>query len=200
MIRRFVVAAIMAVSIGASPSVAGAILLASYDYHIESGGAPLDTPQAEFIIQLAVAIWEPHPTLRALGGGIFWGDGDSGTRVFTSQGSSQFSGFQDHATNGIEEIAKLWNLDAGGGGASFPIGESSLYGVSSDLIGNDLTEVRLTVHSIHFEPFEPIPGLRGYTYVTDITWSFHGVPVPEPATMMLLIACILCRRNPRKGW
>lgn len=81
-----------------------------------------------------------------------------------------------------------------------PLTESSLLAMPSDLIGNNLDEVRLTVHSVHFSAFEPVPDLTGFKYIADITWSFYGTPIPEPGMIAFVISYIVLKGIDLRRW
>jgi hypothetical protein len=146
----------------------------------------------EFILQLAVDEWEPHPEIRALGSGIFWEDGDQGAVSFTSENCDVFDDFVSYATNGIEDYFVIWNLSHnGGGGGSYNISETIILDGNPDLLGKELTVVHLRINSLDIWPWAPFPGQEGYRYSVDITWEFYGAIVPEPSTAFLCMAGII---------
>ncbi len=173
------------------------ILLASYEYHLEGGGARsfpgVDKWDVAIIMQLGFYDWEPYPSIRALGGDVRWADGQSGSVLFTSENDAEFDIFAEYATNGIEDQIRFWDLTPVGGNGSPYQPESIVIKGLPDLIGYQLTAVQLTVQELSFTPWNPFPGEEGMLYSGDITWDFYGISVPEPLTMAsIAIALLIC--------
>jgi hypothetical protein len=201
---RVLVADLAATCLLFSVAKADPILLASYDYHVDGGGAsdpPRGGPwEVAFIIQLGYYDWEPYPVVRALGGDTRWKDGDAGRVAFNNDNSVAFDDFAHFATNGSEELYRIWDLNRGfGGGGSAYVPEATLLGRDVDLLGNQLTEVQLVVHTVEFWAWTPFPGGEGYRYEADMTWEFYGHPVPEPSLTVFPLVCVLLLRSARKG-
>lgn len=186
---------LISVWVCATSVVGSQIPLASYEYHVEGGGAsnypPTDPWAVAFILQLGFHDWEPYPEVRALGTEVRWREGDGGTVSFNSDNSDAFTDFALYATNGTEDQIRFWELADGFGGNGSPlIPESYVFKGNPDLIDHHLTMVDLTVDSLRFEPWNPpwAPHLEGFLYSADVKWQFYGVPIPEPTNMMAVIA------------
>lgn len=169
------------------------VLLASYDFTSEGGHAPESDPRVEFILQLPTTF--PPSDFFGLGVDmdIFWEDGDQGSFDFSAGTDEAFDDFALFATDGIEDNFTIFDLfPSGSGGGTPPSPESVLFGVSPDLVGNELQLVRLIVHEVSFEPWVPdpvqYPEIEGFLYSADLTYEFYGTPIPEPTTLIVL-AC-----------
>jgi hypothetical protein len=181
------------------------VLLASYDFSSYGGHAPESDPRVEFILQLPAG--SPPATSYGLGADldIFWESGDQGLFNFTSSTDEAFDNLALSATDGIEDNFTIFDLfPSGGGGATPPHPESVLFGVSPDLVGNEVQLVRLIVHEISFDPWVPdpvqYPEIEGFTYTASLTYEFYGTPIPDPGTGTLaaaFLALFLVRRPAR---
>lgn len=181
---------------------AGPVLLASWDEtaghaSAATGGVPND-PRVQIVLELSqgVSILGPR-----LGTGLFWEDGDHGTVDFTSATTGEFDAFATMATNGVDDAISQWLAFPWGGDGGGTAYESWRYGVSPDLIGNEIELVRLIVHDVSIEyPWIPpdYPDLEGIKVLAELTYEFYGTPIPEPCVAYLLIsACpwLLRRRR-----
>ncbi|GEM_PF-1959705 len=185
MIARSLICAMAVASMALNTANAAPILLASHSSDVAGGGAPESEPQVEFILQLPGSLEDKY----GLGVGAFWEA--PGQLDFTNAGDPGFAIFALSATNGIAEEFRFWDLfPSGGGHISPPAPESLLFGVSPDLFGYELTQVRLIVENLVFQPWTPDPlnnpDLQGFTYSAEITYEFYGLPVPEPSSLAVL--------------
>lgn len=130
----------------------------------------------------------------------YWAAGAAGIYDFAPTNTQNFAEFASLLTDGQDDflLEYLYVEDCGGGNIGGD-SESSRLGGVPDLIGNNLEFIRLIVHDIAVDPYDPPcecgPGTQ---FDADITWQFWGTPVPEPATLGLLsFAIILNRRRKR---
>lgn len=177
---------------------AGPVLLASVDVHGGQGGTfpPVDQRVA-FVLTLFPE-FTPDTKHDGLGDDVFWGDGAVGFVDFTVKNEDDFANFADLATNGVNNFYLFFAQLAGGGGAGGGAPESNWFCPSypcddrpPDFEGFRLDSVRLLVHNLDFERFEPEPG-SVVDLVYDLTYEFYGTPIPEPLAIALTIPTVVC--------
>lgn len=117
----------------------------------------------------------------------FWEEGETGVLEFTASNEIGFGEFSQAATDGIDNNFVIWNAwdihGIGGQGGK----ESGLFDLPTDLVGHTLESVRLTVNEIKFDP----QGALGREWHWNITYEFYGSPIPEPATLTILVFGLL---------
>jgi len=175
----------------AATAAAGPVLLASVDVR---GGQGADSPPVDQRVAFVLALFPdftPDTQHDGFGDDAFWGDGAVGFVDFTAYNEDDFAEFADLATNGTNNFYLFFAQLAGGGGAGGGAPESNWLCPSypcddrpPDLYGNRLDFVRLVVHSVDFERFEPEPG-SVVDLVYDLTYEFYGTPIPDPETLVL---------------
>ena len=123
---------------------------------------------------------EPIPIAQASSGAEF---------TFTPGVSQHFGDIAAALTNGVNE--QVWYVDrlfgprgdviagVGAGGAT----ESATFQVPTDLIGNTITSIRLTLNQFALGPNSMCGGgsSGGLCWQVDATWRFYGTPGPTPA-------------------
>lgn len=170
---------------------AGPVLLASFDHGVD-GELPPDN-RIGFVLQLLDFDNNLGYLGPPLGGAtadvrdgpmVFWEDGETGVLEFTSGADPEFDAFAHFLTDGVDDVLIVfwqWEDDGGfGGGGAF---ESQMFGHDTDLVGNTLDLIRLTVHEVSIEP----SGGNLVSVSTRVTYDFLGSPVPEPATLVLFV-------------
>ncbi len=186
-------------SILPSPLKAGT-LLSSFSLHAGAGPAPCQSTRTQFFLEHDS---QGFTHIVTLGQGLrFWGDGEAGFIDFTPSNSPAFSEFAALVSDGQDDfIVSLGYAEGcGGGGPGFM--ESEMLGGAPDLAGWQLESVRLIVHDITVEAYDPPcdcgPGTR---FDANITWEFWGTPVPEPGMLGLLgvVGVGMSRRGRRRG-
>ena len=108
-----------------------------------------------------------------------------------------FAFFAGKLTNGVDEqYLAVYAANLGRLLCHLESGWFSTYGTKyvaadyPDLYGYDITSIDMVVNDVTAEPYdppEPMP-LPMYKYTYDVTFQIYGEPVPEPATLGLLLA------------
>jgi len=195
------IAAMMILASGAAAQ-AEPVLLGSFDYRLDD--VLIEEAQIGFVLQhtdVGGILAVDGPPLGGmsddvrLGPSIFWEDGESGVLEFTSSSDPRFDEFTNLLTDGVDDsLIVFWEWIIGDGFGGNGALESELFGLDTDLIGNDIELIRLTVHEVSIGPF--MPGNLPVAF--DVTYDFFGTPVTEPSTTILLIvgsAYLGCRIN-----
>ena len=128
-----------------------------------------------------------------------WNEGDSGHFDITPGNEPRFADLAAVLTDG--DVDMIWFLNVmdtrdpiGVGGSGRP--ESAFCPSAGDLAGNQLDFVRLYVSNVDIEILDP--QTRWVAWTADVTYEFWGTPLPEPATILLLVMTSLLRsRNHR---
>jgi len=161
---------------------AGPVLLASFNKDASSGGGsgPVVKDQVQFVLQLSQ---DPPFSVPAdpdvgVGAGIFWDSGATGSAVFSRHKGSAVSEFAALASDGNNDWVRIYTHWGG-----YVFQESEVFGRGSDLIGYDLSEIELVVHSVDVVP---LPEVGGSMVYWNVTYNFYGTPIPEPQTGILL--------------
>ncbi len=171
---------------------AESVLLTSVN--IRAGQGADSHPADERIAFVLTLFPEFTPDTRhnGLGDDIFWGNGAAGFVDFTAKNEDDFANFANLATNGVNNFYLFFAQWAGGGGAGGGAPESNWFCPSypcddrpPDFEGFRLDSVRLLVHNLDFERFEPEPGVF-VDLVYDLTYEFYGTPIPNPGTLVLI--------------
>ena len=114
---------------------------------------------------------------------MFWDDGENGVLEFAPSINPDFDAFASLISDGIDDsLIVFWNWEDGGGFGGNGALESQMFGLDSDLVGNVLELVRLTVHEVSLDPV----GGDMVSVRTRVTYDFLGSPIPEPGTLLLL--------------
>lgn len=169
---------------------AAPVLIGSFDFDVDT-----DVPVGSrfgFVLQMLDAdnnFLEIGPPLGGvghdvrLGPEVFWGNGESGVRLFTPNTHSAFDAFAELLTDGIDDsliVFWQWEDDGGfGGNGKF---ESEFFGDPQGLAGHTLDAIQLTVREVSIGPH----GVDYQHVSIRTTYDFFGTPVPEPATIILL--------------
>ncbi len=156
------------------------------------GGAPETDFRVQVVLRHSPDYWSLDSV--RLGLGVFWEDGDSGIVDFNTDTDPQYDEFAARITDGVDEFVAPFILNANNIGAGGVALESEWGFGSPDLVGNRLDFIRLIVDDVRVEPWEPEPGLEGFSGAVDFTFQFWGTPIPEPSTLMLLmVGCVIAR-------
>ncbi len=167
------------------------VLLATYEFWTNGGGAP----QSDSCVELTLQLTPQHPPVeyRGLGSdlGLFWEDGDQGSFDYDANNDSEFNEFATLASNGIDDVVILSTMFPNGGGKGNIGTESELFGAAPDLVGFDLEMVRLIVEEVQIDPWIPdpvnYPQLTGFKYNVFGKYEFYGHIVPEPCSLAVQI-------------
>lgn len=171
---------------------AGPVLLGSFDFDAQVE-LPVGTRVgfALALLDLDTSLILPDPPLgglridRGVQPTMFWGNGESGVLEFTSATDPGFDDLASFVTDGIDDsLVVFWNWRDGGAYEGYGLRESQRFGLESDLVGNDIDLIRLTVHEVSLDPL----GGDLVSVQTHVTYDFYGSPIPEPATLVLLMA------------
>jgi hypothetical protein len=123
---------------------------------------------------------EPIPIAQAVSGAAF---------TFTPGVSQHFGDIAAALTNGVNE--QVWFVDRlfgprgdvlAGIGATTGT-ESATFHVATDLVGNTITSIQLTLNQFALGPNSMCGGggTGGLCWQVDATWRFYGTPVSTPA-------------------
>lgn len=167
-------------------SAQGSQLLTSISVDDLTSVAPFQAPEGlQFVIEFASLI-DPGE-LEYLGRGVFWQDEANGYVDFSGNNSAEFTQFQFLIANGTDDWLNLLTHNAFGSGGG-PGNTESGWGLGNpDLTGNQIDFIRLVVHDLSIQPYNPGPPFGdGLQWEAHITWQFWGTTVPEPATLVLL--------------
>ena len=115
----------------------------------------------------------------------------------TFAASSGYPGFEEMRallSNGIDDWLVIFEKgpdDSGGGENFYESQMENYFGTVPDFTGSDITSISLTVNDLFWEYPVSIPGDPElgeiWNYVEyDLTVSIEGIPIPEPATVLLL--------------
>jgi hypothetical protein len=172
-------------------------LLFALNDNPDGSRVPLSAPQG---LQFVIEFRSPSTpsVFELLGREAYWQDGASGSYDFGVGNSPEFSQLSQLVTNGLDdEISLLWYNDFyGSGGIMWP--ESQFGFGNPDLAGNQIDFIRLVVHDLSIQPYSDPPYGEGLQWNAHITWEFWGIPLPEPASALLLLCgSILLRRRAR---
>jgi hypothetical protein len=168
------------------------------DCNANGGASPMIAPQGiQFVIDFQSPVVPGH--FEKFGRQAYWQDGAFGSYDFTSSNSPEFSDLVQILTNGIDNEISVLTYNDFYGGSGF-IGNESAWGFGNpDLAGNQIDFIRLVVHDLTIQPYNPGPPFGGgLQWNGHITWEFWGTPLPEPASAFLLLCgSALFRRTPR---
>lgn len=195
--------AIAALLTSSAASYAGPVLVGTFDFDAYDVVVPGGT-RVGFALQLLdefSVFREPPLGATRIDGrlqpDVFWDDGASGVLEFTPTENPEFAAFAGLVTDGVDDSLLVhWYWEDDGGYAGWGLLESQTFGLESDLVGNSLELIRLTVHEASLEPLDG--GLLSAT--VHVTYDFLGSPIPEPATSLLFSAAgttLLLRRSIR---
>ena len=188
--------AIVAVVLMAGAASAGPVLLGSFDRYGGSGSTGITDPRVQLGINvLSINDLPDSVSLdMILFSDSFLEDGGSGTFEFDRDNSVLFSEFADLLTNGVDDRVGLLSIWSGFGHVgiqghfeSFFFDRDIPAGEVPDFVGYELDFIRLVIRSVDIEPVT-IQGLDGYLAIFDYTYEFHGTPIPEPGTLLLLVS------------
>ncbi|GMU35167.1 MAG: hypothetical protein AMXMBFR20_30390 [Planctomycetia bacterium] len=180
-----------------SSTLMAGTMISSFDQH-RFGGSAFGCPSERFEFFLEHDSQE-FTHIVTIGKGLrFWEDGEVGFFDITPENSEAFSEFAALVSDGHDDfIISLGYAEECGGGGGPGFMESEMLGGAPDLAGWQLESVRLVVHNMNVEAYDPPcdcgPATR---FDADMTWEFWGTPVPEPRTIGFLsfVGMILLRR------
>jgi hypothetical protein len=174
------------------------------------GGSRVLYPATFFLLGWGDGVQDPWADYWLFDHVPVWPSDEGETFALTSSDDYDFDAFVAGITNGINNpINFMIDLDdginSGGGGRHFP--ESDLFYPEDpsriDLLGFEITEIRLTVDTLWLDMPGRNPNGDGYwtDYVAKVTYEIHGVPVPEPGTatqaVVLCLGVLGLRRDTR---
>jgi len=175
---------------GVASQLEASQLITSFSHFIGGGASPCEPAPAEFYL----SIDGPPPLYYTpLGRGLAsWNDGEAGDYQISPDNETHWSDFSASLTNGLDDHLGLLTEMRGSGGAGGTIWlESRLFPGGHDLAGNQLDFVRLDVSNVHIWTIDPTTHWQGWS--ADVTYEFWGTPLPEPATVLLLVVTTLVR-------
>jgi hypothetical protein len=157
--------AIVAFAAGAS---AEPVLLAEWLNGM--GGTSRHRPITQ--IQFFIKAPSSSGTLCSVGLSRTFGDGEVGIYDFIPSDplETEFEYFQENVTDGIDGTIGHWvhlHPNIGRGGST--VAESALFGTESDLIGCEITFMRLVIDTLSIEPYQ-----EGSKWFTRARWEFWG--------------------------
>ncbi len=177
------------------------ILLATA--HVTQGGRSTVSGDAEaqFVLS-ALAIDDTAQV--SIGEGIYWGQDGNGVVEFFKGKDPSFGELASILSNGINDQVFISTRWRNGGTSGIVYQESLFFGRTQDtwsvpdLLGYDLSRVRLTVDDFHFDKITLPPGITTLEYDANLTYEFFGLSVPDVGTVWLLAVgagIIACRRK-----
>lgn len=180
------------VALGSGLAHAGPVLLASVNFDVDTQLQSGD--RVGFVLQLLDVDDNFNFLGPPLGGAssdvrqgpsVFWDDGSAGVLEFTPGMNPEFNAFATLISDGIDDsLIVFWHWEEDGGFGGNGALESQMFGLDTDLVGNVVELVRLTVHEVSIEPL----GVDLQSVRTSVTYDFIGVAIPEPATLVLLLS------------
>jgi hypothetical protein len=198
--RTWIAVATCGLLLATAPLVSASELLTSFAFHNGGGTSPSELAPVEFFL----AIDGPPPLYYTpVGQGhAAWNDGESGWFDITPYSEPTFGELASVLTNGVDDNLMLMSHMIGSDGeGGTGHRESFFFGSGHDLAGNQLDFVRLDVSSVHIWTIDPATQWQGWT--ADVTYEFWGEPIPEPATMSLLVfgsVLLWPKRGSRRRW
>jgi hypothetical protein len=131
--------------------------------------------------------WYNYSIPGDIGYGTSWYDGDTGYCDFDAGNTPYFDTFVSYLTNGQLEPYMLCStisvvnggtkasvIELGSSETGWGLGDPDMYGYQIDFIRLVVNDTSLSQNGNQVD------------FGGDITWEFHGTPVPEPATLLLL--------------
>lgn len=180
----------------AGAASAGPVLLGSFDRVDGSGSTGITDPR----VQLGIAVLPINDLPDSVSldmilfSDSFLEEGGSGTFDFDRHNSDLFAEFADLFTNGVDDRLVLSTVWSGFGHVGIQTRFESFFfdrdipaGEVPDFAGYELDFIRLVIRSVDIEPLT-IQGLDGFRASLDYSYEFHGTPIPEPATFLLLVS------------
>lgn len=166
------------------------VLIGSFDFDVDTE-VPVGS-RFGFVLQMLDAdndFLEIGPPLGGVGGDVrlgpevYWGNGESGVRLFTPNTHSAFDPFAELLTDGIDDsLTVFWRWEDDGGFGGLGKFESEFFGHPQGLAGNTLETIQLTIREVSIGP----RGFDSQPVHIRTTYDFFGTPIPEPATLWLL--------------
>lgn len=159
---------------GGSRAAADPVLLAEYPHDFSWDVPSATSSQVMFLIKAPNGL----SLLCVVGGSQTHDDGQTGTYDFFPGDPSEpgLPCFVENVTDGIDDSVGNWLYtveDSTGTGVG--IAESALFGTESDLIGSEISFMRLIVESLSIQPLQG----GGYGFIGQVRWQFWGT---SPAT------------------
>ena len=173
-----VFAALLAV-LGAARAAAEPVMLAEYPHAFSWTASPASGNEARFLVKAPNGLG----FLCAVGGSLVHGDGQTGTYDFFPDDPLEpgFPCVVGNVTDGLEDSVGNWlyavEIEGEPEGTGIGIAESALFGTPSDLLGSEISHLRLIVDSLAIQP----SGGGGHEFVGQVRWQFWGTSPPTPA-------------------
>jgi hypothetical protein len=153
---------------GGFSASANPVMLAEYPHDFSWASPTAAGDEAYFLIKAPNSL----SMLCLVGTSQTHGDGQTGTYDFFPGDplEPEFPCFLENITDGIDDTVGNWLYTVGvGGGTGIGIAESVLFGTESDLIGYEISFLRLIVDSLSIQPWE-----GGHEFVGLVRWQFWG--------------------------
>lgn len=179
-ILRLLVFPVVLVALSGGSAGADTVLLAEHSHAFSWASSPASGDEARFLVKAPNGLG----FLCAVGGSLVHGDGQTGTYDFFPDDPLEpgFPCVVGNVTDGIDDSVGNWlyavELEGEPEGTGIGIAESALFGTPSDLLGSEISFLRLIVDSLSIQPL----GGGSHEFTGQVRWQFWGTSPPTPVT------------------
>jgi len=159
---------------GGGRAAAGPVMLAEFPHTFSWAASSPTGDQAVFLIKAPNSLG----LLCNVGISQTHGDGQTGTYDFLPDDPLEpgFPCLLENVTDGIDDSVGSWIYTVEFEGTGIGVAESALFGTDTDLIGSEVSFLRLIVDSLSIQPSG-----GGYQFTGQVRWQFWGTSTATSA-------------------